>query len=176
LRRARSRIELASDPATMALVAGLVKRAKDGRLRDEPENYERLGIVAGVLAYVESDERTPEGRVAKAGGRAVPTFAANLAQSARSDGPAMSELRFRQLRAATDPDDLLRLWRRALHLAGRRADVASLADDLYTWLIEIENGEASPMNSARFQWAWDYYRQSRDENHSEPTPTPEVKE
>src|SRR5690606_27084457 len=134
----------------------------------------RLGIVAGVLAHVESDEQAPRGRGAKAGDRAVSTFAANLAQGARSGGAAMSELRFRQLRAATNPDDLLRLWRRALHLAGRRADVANLADDLYTWLIEVETGEASPMNSARFHWAWDYYRQSRDADDSELTPTPEA--
>src|SRR5690606_36644441 len=67
LRRAGSLIDLASDPATMALVAGLVKRATDGRLRDEPLNYGRLGIVAGVLAHVESDENATGTRGAKPG-------------------------------------------------------------------------------------------------------------
>jgi CRISPR system Cascade subunit CasB len=85
----------------------------------------------------------------------------------------MSDLRFRQMRGATNPEDLLRLWRRALHLVKRRADVATLADDLYTWLLELEGRHLSPDNSARFHWAYDYYQQPRDEDAGG-TPTPET--
>jgi CRISPR system Cascade subunit CasB len=90
----------------------------------------------------------------------IRTLGHRLGQS--EDGaPRMSELRFRRMLAAAEPEDLLRQWRRAVHLAGRKANVASLADDLYTWLKELDDPEAQADRSVRFHWAYDYYQQPR---------------
>ena len=48
----------------------------------------------------------------------------------------MSDLRFRQMRGATNPEDLLRLWRRALHLVKNKADVAMLGEALTEFYAE----------------------------------------
>lgn len=173
LRRTAALVDLASDEATLLLVHGLIGKADQGGPDDSGDTYARLGVVAGVLAVVDEDERkTTEGSAAN---RPV-TLAARLGR--KSDGRVpMSELRFRQMRSATNPEDLLRLWRRALHLVNKRADVAMLADDLYTWLLELEGERVSPSNSARFHWAYDYYQQPREKEAGGAfTPESEVKE
>lgn len=175
LRRAPTQIDLVSAQATMILAQGLVSRA-NGRLpKDSGVDYGRLGVVAGVLACVDEDRGEVNKVSEEETERAEPireTLAVRLGRKAAGGAP-MSDLRFRQMRSATNPEELLRLWRRAIHLAKRNANVATLADDLYTWLLELDGEHTSPSRSVRFHWAYDYYQQPRDQDAGR-APTPDA--
>jgi CRISPR system Cascade subunit CasB len=168
-------MDLVSDQATMILVQGLVNRANGRMPKDSDVDYGRLGIVAGVLACIDEDRGQAGEALEEDAGHREPireTLAARLGRKA-DGGPPMSGLRFRQMQSATNPEDLLRLWRRALHLARKSADVATLGDDLYTWLLELDERHSSPSKSVRFHWAYDYYQQPRDKDAGG-APTPEA--
>jgi CRISPR system Cascade subunit CasB len=139
-------------------------------------DYYRLGLVAGVLATVEEDldRSMPDG--GDAGRSEIRTLGRRLGH-VEGGAPRMSELRFRRMLAAAEPEDLLRQWRRAVHLVRRKAHVASLADDLYAWLKELDNPEAYADRSVRFHWAYDYYQQPRGmEPDGDPSPALEAAE
>ena len=62
----------------------------------------------------------------------------------------MSGQRFRRLLIALEPEDLMLHMIRAVRLAGRKAPVKSLANDLRWWGIDEED-------RARRAWATRYY-------------------
>lgn len=173
LRRIPTGVELAGDPAVLLLVRGLVQRTQNGMPTDSALDHYRLGLVAGVLASVDEDLDDRSGDEA-ATRRESRTLARRLG-SGEKGAPMMSELRFRRMEQSTDPEDLLRQWRRAVQLAKRRAHVASLADDLYSWLQELDHPEHYADRSVRFHWAYDYYQQPPDSaSDAQPTPDPEA--
>lgn len=92
----------------------------------------RACLAAAVLAHVRQDVR-PE-RVARQLG-------------AQRDGTAaMSELRFRRLVQADTADEQLTAFRRLVALAGRKLNVADLAEALLHW-----------DDARRRRWAYAYY-------------------
>ncbi|HET9066225.1 MAG TPA: type I-E CRISPR-associated protein Cse2/CasB [Gemmatimonadales bacterium] len=163
LRRAGNGLDLVGEPAVHLLVSGLIERRQDRRSpRDSETDYYRLALVAGVIVEVNDDLHSPATLGRRLG---TPEGGARV----------MSELRFRRLQATTEPEELLRLWRRAVALAGRKTDVATLADDLYTWLDEVDHPKPNPAGTVRFHWAYDYYQQPRDKaSRGESTPEAEI--
>ncbi|MNJ57015.1 hypothetical protein D3C77_525870 [compost metagenome] len=63
-----------------------------------------------------------------------------------------------------------------MQLADGRGDVAQLADDLLTWLLELDQSTSRGSDGVKFRWAYDYYLSARDraaaeepESNKEPT-------
>jgi CRISPR system Cascade subunit CasB len=130
LRRAATPLQAVEEPA----VISLYKQLGFSEYRLE-RRLPRVAIVAAVLAHVRSE---PEGS-----GRRQ-SFAEMLG---RGERPLMSALRFKRLLAATDDQDLLNGFRRAVALAGgRNIDVGDLAGSLLDW-----------SEKRRMRWAFDYY-------------------
>lgn len=153
LRRAGDVEALVAQRAVFVLARELIRRG-DGcwPLRDESDSYERIALVAGVLSHVLNDSSRGE------------TLATHLGKPVAGERPLMNELRFQSLLRARDASDLFQQWRRAVQLA-RETDVAQLADDLLTWLAEIQSPPAlvRAHDSVKFRWAYDYYLASNPE-------------
>lgn len=121
--------------------------------------FTALAIVAGLAAHIRpNDEKL--------------NFAAQLGQLS-GNNPAMSVLRFKRLSATRTPDDLLRQLRRAIRLLDGKANLQSLAEDIFVWCREqdeLKNHIRRPQQPTEFirvRWAMDYYQAgSVDEQHS----------
>ena len=93
--------------------------------------------MAAVLAHIKEDTKPGEGGFRR-------RFAEVLGQGER---PLMSGLRFKRLLAATEDQDLIIVFRRAVALAGaKNIDVGDVAASLLDW-----------SERRRMRWAFDYY-------------------
>lgn len=127
LRRSATVTDALGVSATHELNRRLVDAGYDLRkLRDGPD---RLALVSITLAHVMHDQRETAAR----------TFGAG-------EPKMLSGLRFEALIRATEPRALIRPLVRALRLAGGRANVARLANDLCWW-----------NDRTRTNWCFDYY-------------------
>jgi len=105
-----------------------------------PHSEDQLGAVAGMLAHI--DEDAPE----------QPKLAAQMAGGSQDEEARVSGLRFRRLLQKEDRGNLYRPLMRVLRLLDRRANISSLAKDVYYW------GQ-----SVRKNWARDYYDHALEE-------------
>ena len=146
LRRCQNAEELLSNSATLLFARRLIALGGSSKaFADESQIYEKLAWVAGALAHVKEDpgdERTLAFRLGKALG---------------GERPAMSELRFQSLQAATTTEDYFLQIRRAIQLADKKTDVARLADDLFAWQLEHGQSALRASSGVKFHWAYDYY-------------------
>jgi CRISPR system Cascade subunit CasB len=97
----------------------------------------RVAAAATVLAHIRTDA-APRSDCRR-------RFAEMLGQGAKR--PLMSRLRFNRLLAATEDQDLMAAFRRAIMLAGaRNINVGDVAASILDW-----------SERRRMQWAFDYY-------------------
>lgn len=157
LRRLTDPVDLSSEPATLILASRLIQIGGNRwPLLDEPATYLNLACVAGSLARVKRDSRSKEERGDSR------TLAVHLGEAPQgSERPVMSEIRFRRLQNARDSSELFLQVRRAVELV-ESTDVAQLADDLLTWLAELQLPSGRGRGSVRFHWAYDYYLSPSD--------------
>ncbi len=151
LRRCTGADGLLLEPSVHLLARRLIALAgEQWPLRDQPASYERLALVAGVLAKVKEDARDGY------------SLARRLGNASGNERAPMSELRFKRLQRTESPDDLYLQWQRAVQLADGQADVAQLADDLLAWLLELGHSATRTSDGVKFRWAYDYYLSARD--------------
>lgn len=130
LRRARSPLDVAFVPAYHRLLHALQNTGTSVK-------REALAAVAGLAAHVKEDR--PEA-----------VFAAQMGKPKEGKSPApVHELRFRRLLTYDTRDKLYPHLTRALRLLDGRANLASLAADVYWW--------EHPNRRSRKQWAYEYY-------------------
>lgn len=130
LRRARSPFDVALVPAYHRLLDALEVSSHRDR--------EILAVIAGLAAHVKTHQ-------------ADATFATQMGQpkEGKSSAP-LHELRFRRLLACETREALYQHLIRVLRLLDGRANLASLAYDLYWW--------EHPNRRTRKQWAYEYYK------------------
>ena len=129
LRRAATPIDALEDPS----VFDLYKKLGFSRI-DFDRRLPRVAVTAAVLAHIRKDDDSFRRR-----------FAEMLGQG--SERRLMSELRFKRLLAATEDQDLMITFRRAVALAGKKdIDVGDVASSLLDW-----------SERRRMRWAFDYY-------------------
>jgi len=166
LRRCGTADELLGEPSVLLLADQLIALGDEQwPLFKEAITYERLALVAGVLAKVKEDARDQR------------SLAWRLGNSSGEGRAVMSESRFKRLQRTQTIDDLFLQWRRAMQLAAGKVDVAQLADDLLTWQLELGQSATRASDGVKFRWAYDYYLSARDraaaedpESNKEPTP------
>jgi len=127
LRRVATPVEAVAVEAVHDLNARLAEAGHDLRHRSD-----RLMLIAVALAHLRSHQ--PRRRAAIAFGEQV------------NDRRRLSAIRFEVLIRQRDPALLARPLVRALGIIDGRADVASLADDLFYW-----------SDSVHTRWCFDYY-------------------
>jgi CRISPR system Cascade subunit CasB len=133
LRRAARPIDALEEPS----VFDLYKKLGFNRY-DVDRRLPRVAVVAAVLAHVRADA-APESNGFRR------RFADLLGQGA--ERPLMSALRFKRLLAATEDQDLMIAFRRAVALAGKRnINVGDVAESVLDW-----------SDRRRMRWAFDYY-------------------
>jgi CRISPR system Cascade subunit CasB len=98
----------------------------------------RIAVLAHVIAHVR-DEPKPRRSFARALG-------APPEGNADSSDAVMSPLRFKRLIEARDAPDLMREFRRAIHLLGSTANVSDLARSILAW-----------NDKTRRRWSFDYF-------------------
>jgi len=129
LRRAATPIDALEEPS----VFDLYKKLGFSRI-DFDRRLPRVAVTAAVLAHIRKDDDSFRRR-----------FAEMLGQG--SERRLMSELRFKRLLAATEDQDLMITFRRAVALAGKKdIDVGDVASSLLDW-----------SERRRMRWAFDYY-------------------
>lgn len=162
-RKARAELRRAAHPsdvlmlqATHTLLDDLVKAGAMSRSA-AVHHPERLALVAAVMAGLDEGSNAP---LAQRFGRKV------------NDVPLLSHLRFQRILGADDDWELATRLRRALPIAGRKANVGRLGTDLLHW------GE-----SVRNRWCFDYFGaqppgedDAAQEHDAEPTPGAEDKD
>lgn len=105
------------------------------RLREHDDiQPERLPQIAALLAHVKQHK----GRGSFAQQMATPDIGESK--------PPVSELRFRRLLQSSSKDELFADLRRTLALLDRKANIHSLANDVYFWGDRV-----------RRDWAYDYF-------------------
>lgn len=131
----RAELKRSDDLAGIPFVAAyhdLYRRLAGTRWRHRAQ----LALVAGVLAYVKSDDPSRP-------------FAAQMAAPrSGGEGAAVSGLRFRRLIQVEEPDELLPRMSRTVRMLGGRANIRDLARSLYWWRSE----------RTRHNWAFEYYQ------------------
>jgi CRISPR system Cascade subunit CasB len=131
LRRAATTFDALEEPS----VFDLYKKLGFGR-SEVDRRLPRVAAAAAVLAHIRTD--------AEPGGGYRRSFAEILGQGER---PTMSPLRFKRLLTATEDQDLMVAFRRAVKLAGARGiDVGDVAASILDW-----------SDRRRMRWAFDYY-------------------
>ena len=146
LRRCENVEELLSNSATLLFARRLIALGGGSKVfSDESKTYEQLAWVAGALALVKEDPHDDR------------TLAFRLGKALGGERPAMSELRFQSLQAATTTEDYFLQIRRAIQLADKKTDVARLADDLFAWQLEHGQSALRASSGVKFYWAYDYY-------------------
>jgi CRISPR system Cascade subunit CasB len=132
LRRAATPIDALEEPS----VFDLYKRLGFGR-SEVDRRLPRVAATAAVLSHIRTD--------AEAGSGHRRRFAEILGQP--PERPIMSPLRFKRLLAATEDQDLMIAFRRAVKLAGaRNINVGDVAASILDW-----------SERCRMRWAFDYY-------------------
>nr|WP_275659647.1 type I-E CRISPR-associated protein Cse2/CasB [Shewanella insulae] len=108
-------------------------------------NIEAWAVVAGVLADVRANSTNP--------------FAHDLGLiNPETDKPVVSELRFQQLQASKNSDELLTRARRLVKQLGSKANPVSVADDILCWFQE--QSQSRPQQADKrlaVRWARSYY-------------------
>jgi len=106
-----------AEPAVFDLYRGL------GFGRSDIDRWlSRVGVLAAVLAHIRTDASTDGGHRRR------------FAEMLGGDPPLMSPLRFKRLLAATNDQDLLIVFRRAVALAGaKNISVEDVAASLLDW-------------------------------------------
>jgi CRISPR system Cascade subunit CasB len=133
LRRAATPVVALEEPN----VIDLYKNLGFGR-GDVDRQLPRVAIIAAVLAHIRTDAMPGDNGFRR-------RFADMLGRGV--DRPLMSPLRFKRLLTATEDQDLLIAFRRAVALAGgRNIDVGDVAASLLDW-----------SERRRMRWAFDYY-------------------
>jgi CRISPR system Cascade subunit CasB len=127
LRRVATPVEAVAVEAVHELNRGLANAGDDLRHRSD-----RLMLIAVVLAHLKSHE--PQRRAAMAFGEKV------------NERERLGAIRFEGVIRQTDPALLVRPLVRALGIIDGRANVASLAEDLFYWSDPV-----------RTRWCFDYY-------------------
>ena len=122
LRRATTPLEVLQEPEAMRLIKEL-----------PGENPDRVAVLAGVLALVRATDTLP---VARAIGRK---------ELDDETSALMSEMRFRRLLQAGDPE-LMESMRRLVRLAGREVNVHGLSAAILGWGDAIKK-----------KWIFEYY-------------------
>ena len=146
LRRCENVEELLSNSATLLFARRLIALGGGSKVfSDESKTYEQLAWAAGALALVKEDPHDDR------------TLAFRLGKALGGERPAMSELRFQSLQAATTTEDYFLQIRRAIQLADKKTDVARLADDLFAWQLEHGQSALRASSGVKFHWAYDYY-------------------
>lgn len=110
-----------------------------------------FALVAGLLAWVESE---PTGQ------DHGKSFTALLGspKAEGGDRPLMSKLRFARLQTADSEEDFFQQVRRAIQMAGRTADVKTLAEELLDWQKEFQGQKPDkPKDRIQVRWASAYY-------------------
>ena len=117
--------------------------------------------VAGLLSHVKEDNQAlsrgyqPKDKNKP---RNIASFAEQLATPAKSEKPAMSELRFQQLQKSRTTDDFYRRILRAIRLLDGKINIPSLANDIIQWHQEFDNQiNRKPSNRLAVRWATDYF-------------------
>jgi len=136
-------------------------------LQRMPEDWrERMPMftsaaVAGLLSHVKEDNQAlsrgyqPKDKNKP---RNIASFAEQLATPAKSEKPAMSELRFQQLQKSRTTDDFYRRILRAIRLLDGKINIPSLANDIIQWHQEFDNQiNRKPSNRLAVRWATDYF-------------------
>jgi CRISPR system Cascade subunit CasB len=133
LRRAATPVVALEEPN----VFDLYKKLGFGR-GDVDRRLPRVAAAAAVLAHIRTDAMPGDNGFRR-------RFAEMLGRG--GDRPLMSPLRFKRLLTATEDQDLLIAFRRAVALAGgRNIDVGDVAASLLDW-----------SERRRMGWAFDYY-------------------
>lgn len=134
--------------------------AGESWMRRHPEVW---FLVAGILAHVKED----------AGNKAQPqislAYLLGPAAVRKDQKAAMSELRFKRMMRARDPEEFFREARRAVQLTKGQADVAALAEDILCWYAEQDSATGEPTQGMKYRWARDYYAPVRSQGKSEPS-------
>lgn len=102
-------------------------------------NRLRIAAITGLLAHTKSHVTLQD--------QHQHTIATQMAQPKKnSQGPCVSDLRFRRLIQEADISTLYPMLRRTLSLTGNAVDIHALAADIWFW-----------SDRRRRQWAYDYY-------------------
>lgn len=108
-----------------------------------------LAAVAGILSYVENNDE-------------FKSFAAQCATPGEinKDKPLMSELRFSQLQKSRTLDELYIRMIRGVRLLGKKANIISIADNIFHWTSEMMDGEVNsdPRKRILVRWGLDYFQ------------------
>ena len=117
--------------------------------------------VAGLLSHVKEDRQIlSKGYQPKDKNKPskIASFAEQLATPAKSQKPAMSELRFQQLQKSRTTDNFYRSVLRAIRLLDGKINILSLANDIIQWHQEFDNQiNRKPSNRLAVRWATDYF-------------------
>ncbi|CBL44343.1 hypothetical protein HDN1F_07600 [gamma proteobacterium HdN1] len=151
LRRCKNANELLSHEATLLLAEKLISlNGENSVFPGNPKTYELVALMAGVLVGAKDDLR--DGK----------TLAWHLGHASGNERPKMSDLRFKIMQRAQKMDDLYIQWRRAVKMADGKVDIARLADDLLSWLIDLNRSASRASDGVKFHWAYDFYLNARE--------------
>lgn len=98
-----------------------------------------LAAVAGLLAHVKENVESEFPRL--------------LGRDQGGGRPVISKLRFQQILASEDIDELFSRLRRALQVVDKKANIVSLADGVLHWSRE-QMSIYDPIPSHRFKFVW----------------------
>lgn len=145
------------EPAFHSLLHRLEKDTSQDN--DAKTDALRFALVAGLLAWVDSEP--PKDSSDR-------SFAAQLGRPKTDGGdrPLLSKLRFARLQTAESEEDFFQLARRAIQLAGNKADVVHLAEELLDWQNEFHGHKPDkPQDRIQVRWASAYFSAAlRSEN------------
>ncbi|MEI2415563.1 type I-E CRISPR-associated protein Cse2/CasB [Orrella sp. JC864] len=155
---------LASASSRLAQALLALEACKEWRrIGDDMAAYRDIALVAGLLAHVKVDLPNDGRSLAWWLGMASVKARAAASGAPVADRPLMSELRFKRLLKATGSDEIYRQLLRAIKIAGERADVGLLADDVLALLSDVRRPPVNPTDSLKLYWAHDYYLNAKDQ-------------
>jgi CRISPR system Cascade subunit CasB len=128
-------------PAAHVLAAQLFALEEGKKYAALKDDYLAIGLVAGLLSKIRTDTKSGNSIVHALSGKE----------------PLLQELRFSRLMKATAVDDFYRQMTRLVQLAGKKADIAVLADNILSWYIEKDLPLSNPNMRLKTRWAKDYY-------------------
>lgn len=151
--RARLRRAAIEDAVTEEAVLDLYRLLSGPQAGFDPQRLRLAARLALVLAHVREEETELDNDRPK-------RFARRIGRAAFDDPieeARLKPIRFRRLLAARDEEDIVREFRRAVHLAGRTANIGDLARLLLTW----------ERDGTRTRFAFDYFAAGRDPSKRE---------
>lgn len=130
-----ARLRRAANPVSALQQSEAIRLAKKlGCTNANLEGLARIGAIAGVLAHIRTNDKSQS--IAKA-----------LGPQKKDEPGAMSILRFRNLLAATDPEDQMREMRRAVKLLKGKVNIYELANAMFYW-----------GDKERINWTYNYWQ------------------